>query len=208
MRLSAPAAIIFALLPTGAFAQAPGPAWGSSRAAVLAAEPDQAHNVVEADGEVVIQRDSAAWGGAAARILYIFANDKLVRSKFIFSAEPVDPTSYISDYAAIAARMLKEFGKPTAERAVWENDSLQEEKIAYLQQDRALPSDVLPSDKNVGLSIALGHLKLYAQWCGPQTEILHTLTGVDQKVTHQIEFRSVELKALESTKKVCTPPVL
>jgi len=208
MKLSAPAAFFFALLPTGAFAQSPGPTWGSPRAAVLAAEPDQAHSVVEAEGAFVLQRDSAAWGGSAARILYIFAEDKLVRSKLIFSVEPVDPTSYISDYSAIAAQMLKEFGKPTTERAVWENDSLQEEKIAYLQQDRALPSDVLPSDKNVGLSIALGHLKLYAQWCGPQTEILHTLTGADHKVTHQIEFRSVELKALESSKKACTPPVL
>jgi hypothetical protein len=184
------------------------PAWGSSRAAFLATAPDQPYNVSEVDGEIVVQRNSAEWNGTPARILHIFANDKLVRSKFIFSTEHSDPTSFVADYAAIAARMLKEYGKPTGERAVWENDSLQEEKIAYLQQDRALPSDVLPSDKNVGLSIALGHLKLYAQWCGPQTEILHTLTGVDHTVTHQIELRSVELKALESGSKACTPPVL
>src|ERR1700682_2889038 len=57
------------------------------------------------------------------------------------------------------------------------NQSSRMKPKSYLEQDRASVADILPSDRFVGLSISLGHLKLYMQWRGDWTNILHSLTG-------------------------------
>jgi hypothetical protein len=49
----------------------------------------------------------------------------------------------------------------------------------------------------VGLEVAQGHLKLYTQWRGDRTKILHALTGENERIIHQIEYLSVDLESLE-----------
>ena len=97
--------------------------------------------------------------------------------------------------------MHDKYGKPVNERAFWSDDSLQDEPKSYLEQDRASATDILPSINSPVLSIAAGHLKLYTRWRGDRTKISHGLTGgstgEDSRITHQIEFLSVELEKLE-----------
>jgi hypothetical protein len=88
-------------------------------------------------------------------------------------------------------------GEPTWQKADWLDDSLQEERKGYLDQDRALAESILPSDANVGFAVSLGHLKLYTELGTTRTEILHALAGADGRITHQIEYRSSELGAFE-----------
>jgi hypothetical protein len=132
-------------------------------------------------------------------LIYIFAKDKLVRAKYISSIEHQDLNDFIADFRAIEPLLLEKYGKPTTERAVWENDAFQQERLPYLDQDRAVPSQILPSDPYVGLSVAKGYLKLYTQRTGPRTKILHALTGENDKIIHQLEYRSTELETLENT---------
>ena len=80
----------------------------------------------------------------------------------------------------------------------WADDSTQDEPKSYLDQDRATPANILPSDRLVGFAVSLGHLKLYTQWQAARTKILHALTGENHEITHQIEYRSVELESLEN----------
>jgi hypothetical protein len=188
--------------------------WGMTKAQVLAAESHPPSEVRENNGETIVQYDSIKLAGLDGAILdtkvvYIFAKDKLVRAKYLLDAEHDDLNDCIADYHAVEPLLRSTYGEPTWQRAVWEDDSLQEERKSYLDQDRALPENILPSDRLVGLSVSLGHLKLYTEWGeGPatsgevrttsvRTRVLHALTGADGHITHQIEYRSVELGALE-----------
>jgi hypothetical protein len=199
--------LVFLLLASPILAQnAPDPdfrkaAWGMTQAQVMATEPDSPVEVRQENGEVVVKYekyDSARTADLSGRLIYIFANDKLVRAKYVSNSEHSELNDFIVDFKAIEPILMEKYGKPANERAVWENDLYQQERLPYLDQDRALPSDILPSDQNAGLSISLGYLKLYAQRSNASTKIVHTLTGENHRIIHQIEYRSVELETFEN----------
>ena len=198
-RLLAAAGLISWLFPCPGSAQDFRKAtWGMSQAQVMATEPDRPAEVRQENGEVVVKYESGNGAELVGRLIYIFANDKLVRAKFVSNAEHSDLNDFIVDFRGVEPVLMEKYGKPANERAVWENDAYQLERLPYLDQDRALASDILPSDQNVGLSISLGYLRLYTQRSSAHTRIVHTLTGADHRITHQIEYRSVELEALEN----------
>ena len=172
--------------------------WGMSPAQVIATEPDQPAETRQENGEVIIKYDPARTPELSGRLIYIFANDKLVRAKYVSNAEHSDLNDFIVDFRTVEPMLLEKYGKPANERAVWENDLYQQERLPYLDQDRALASDILPSDQNVGLSISLGYLRLYTQRSSSRTKVNHTLTGENHRITHQIEYRSVELEGFEN----------
>jgi hypothetical protein len=182
-----------------------GAAWGMTRAQVLATESAQPSEVRESSGELIVRYDSIHMGELPCRAVYIFANDKLVRAKYVFDADHDDPNEFIRDFRMIEPKLKDTYGKPVLERAFWTDDLYQAEPKAYLDQDRASSADILPSDRFVGLSVSLGYLKLYTQWRGDRTRISHGLTGQDHHVTHQIEFQSVELENLESQVRDAPP---
>ncbi len=172
--------------------------WGMTQAQVMATEPDRPAEVRQENGEVVVKYQSGNGAELVGRLIYIFANDKLVRAKYVSNAEHSDLNDFIVDFRGIEPVLAEKYGKPANERAVWENDAYQLERLPYLDQDRALASDILPSDPNVGLSISMGYLRLYTQRSSARTKIVHTLTGENHRIVHQIEYRSVELEALEN----------
>jgi len=172
--------------------------WGMSQAQVMATEPDRPSEVRQENGEVVVKYDPVKTADLSGRLIYFFAQDKLVRAKYVSNAEHVELNDFIVDFRAVEPILMEKYGKPANERAVWENDLYQQERLPYLDQDRALASDILPSDQNAGLSVSLGYLRLYTQRSRPRTRIAHTLTGENHRIVHQIEYRSVELEAFEN----------
>jgi hypothetical protein len=198
-RLTAAAGLVALLLAWPGSAQDFRKAiWGMTQAQVMATEPDRPAEVRQENGEIVVKYDSVKTADLVGRLIYIFANDKLVRAKYVSNAEHSDLNDFIVDFRGVEPVLMEKYGKPADERAVWENDAYQQERLPYLDQDRALASDILPSDPNVGLSISLGYLRLYTQRSSAHTKIVHTLTGADHRIIHQIEYRSVELEALEN----------
>ena len=173
-------------------------AWGMTKAQVMAAEPGKPVEVRESNGEVILQYDSIELAGLECRLAYILAKDKLVRAKYLFEAEHSDPNDFIGDFRSIERLLTDQYGEPASDRAIWESDALQDEPKSYLDQDRASAANILPSDRFAGLSVSLGHLKLYTQWRQPRTKVLHALTGEGYRITHQIEYLSVALEALEN----------
>jgi hypothetical protein len=172
--------------------------WGMTQAQVAATEPDRPAEVRQENGETIVRYDPVKTAEVAGRLIYIFANDKLVRAKYISNAEHAELNDFIVDFHAVEPLLIEKYGKPVTERAVWDNDLYQQERLPYLDQDRALASDILPSDQNAGLSVSLGYLRLYTQRTGAHTKIVHTLTGGNHQIVHQIEYRSVELEAFEN----------
>lgn len=172
--------------------------WGMTQAQIIANESGKPTGVSQADGETIVRYDSVNEGEFAGRLLYFLVDGKLVRAKYISNAEHADKNEFIADFHAVEPGLTEKYGKPSAERAIWDNDQFQLERLPYLDQDRALASGILASDPNVGLSVSLGYLRLYTQRVTPRTKIVHALTGADSKIVHQIEYRSVEFEALEN----------
>ncbi|PWU04706.1 MAG: hypothetical protein C5B51_16255 [Terriglobia bacterium] len=164
--------------------------WGMTVAQVKAAEPNTPHESRENGGETILEYAAAPISGLEARALYIFAKGKLVRAKYLFVTEHSDQNEFIADYRAIEPFLREKYGKPANERAIWLDDSFQDEPKSYLDQDRATPANILPSDRFVGLSVSAGHLKLYTQWRTSRTTVLHALTGENFRITHQVEYRA------------------
>lgn len=171
--------------------------WGMAEDQVLATETGQPGQIRESSGEVVVRYDSIQLGELPCRVVYILAKDRLVRAKYIFDARYSDPKDFIRDYGVVDSLLEEKYGKPVSERAFWSDDSLQDEPKSYLEQDRASATGILPSDYFAGLSLSAGHLKLYTRWRDDRTKISHGLTGEDGRITHQIEFLSVELEKFE-----------
>ncbi len=134
--------------------------------------------------EAGLQYDSAE-----ARRLYIFVHDKLIRVRYTFNARHSDPNDFIQDFQTMEAKLA---GKRVTDRAIWTDDSTQDEPKSYLDQDRATATGILPSDRAVGLAVSLGHLKMYTEWTALHSKVLHTLTGAAGHITHQLEFLSAD----------------
>lgn len=173
--------------------------WGMTQAQVIASESGQPAEVSQADGETIVRYDSVKQGDLPGRLLYFFVEGKLVRAKYISNVvEHARKNDFIADFRAVEPVLMEKYGKPASDRAVWDNDQLQLERLPYLDQDRALASDILASDANAGLSVSLGYLRLYTQRVTPRTKIVHALTGGDSKIVHQIEYRSAQFESLEN----------
>jgi hypothetical protein len=132
----------------------------------------------------------ASWGMTRAQVL-------ATEAKYLFDVEHDEENDIIVDFKTIEPVPMELYGRPASRRAFWESDLYQQESKAYLDQDRAAPSEILPSDRFVGLAVSLGQLKLYTQWAVARTKILHGLTGQDRHISHKIEYLSVELEGLE-----------
>jgi hypothetical protein len=181
--------------------------WGMTRAQVEASESNPPSVVRESNGETIVEYHAIPFASLPARVIYIFADNQLARAKFIFSREHHDQNEFIADYRTIEPVLTKMLGKPGSARAIWNDDSTQDEPKSYLDQDRATPASILPSDPLVGLAVSLGHLRLYTEWSSTRTTILHALTGENHNIIHQVEYRGVAFAALENTVRRATAPV-
>jgi len=173
--------------------------WGMSEVEVRAAEGRPPSSTSTGESAVIQRYDSVSAAGMSAHVVYIFAAGKLVRAKYVFDQDHRELNDFIADFRAVEPVLREWFGKPANERAIWEDDSTQLEPKSYLDQDRATPASILPSDPLVGLAVALGHLRLFTQWQEARTKITHALTGEDSRIVHQVEYKSVELSSLEKT---------
>jgi hypothetical protein len=73
-----------------------------TRAQVLATEAANPSEIRESSGESIVRYDSFRLGELACRVVYIFANDKLVRAKYVFDAAHLDTNDYIRDFGTLA----------------------------------------------------------------------------------------------------------
>ena len=168
--------------------------WGMTQSQVRVTEPAPPTAVDQTTESLVLRYDSQRLGALDCSLLYIFNKDRLVRAKYLFDSEHTELNDFIRDFKAIEPLLIEKHGKPSTERAIWEDDSTQLEPKSYLDQDRASPASILPSDPLVGLAVSLGHLSLYAQWNAARTIVVHALSGRDRQVTHQVEYRSMQLQ--------------
>lgn len=97
------------------------------------------------------------FGGLSCRLIYFFSDGKLARAKFLFNPQRGE-LNESPTITPVEPLLLEKYGKPGTERVVWDNPAFQTESHSYLERDRSIRSEIMPSDKFAGLEIALESL--------------------------------------------------
>ena len=153
--------------------------WGMTKAQVVATELTKPSQVNERGAEVVVRYDAVRLVGLECRLVYIFAKDKLVRTKYVFQREHTNKNDLLGDFTMVDTFLVGNYEQPSIRRVSWRNDLYKAEP------------------QNYGLAVSLGHLQYATQWSGPHTVITHALSGYNGALTHEIEYVSVELEPFE-----------
>lgn len=153
--------------------------WGMDRAQVVATEGTSPNQTRELGGEMVLRYGSARFAGLDCRVVYIFAKDKLVRTKYVFQQEHNEKNAFLADFTTVDAFLIGTMERPTEQRVSWRDEAYKSEPQQY------------------GLAVSLGQLLYSTQWKGTRTIVTHALTGENGAITHEVEYVSVELEPWE-----------
>ena len=111
-------------------------------------------------------------------IEYIFAANKLSRTRFSFTTEYLDKNTYLEDYQKVKNALVQKFGRPLEETMDWQDATFKDDFEAW------------------GEAVSLGHVELSSRWLTPQTEILAVLAGKDEEINLTVEYSGLRLKEL------------
>jgi hypothetical protein len=111
-------------------------------------------------------------------IEYVFAANKLTRTRFSFTTEYLDKNAYLEDYQKIKDALVQKFGRPLEEGMDWRDTTFKEDFGSW------------------GEAISLGHLELKSRWLTTQTEILAVLSGENEEILLTVEYSGLQLKEL------------
>ena len=153
--------------------------WGMDRAQVMAIEGTPPSKIGEGGGEIVLRYESARLAGLDCRVVYIFAKDKLVRTKYIFQQEHDKKNDYLADFTMVDAFFMGTMERPTGQRVSWYKETYKGEPQEY------------------GVAVSLGQLLYSTQWKGARTIVTHALSGENGTITHEVEYVSVDLEPWE-----------
>jgi hypothetical protein len=88
--------------------------WGMTKAQVLATEPLKPVIRDDEAGLTVVAYKSVTVAGMTGNLVYIFAEDKLVRAKYMFEEEHSNKTDHITDYETLDDTLGEKYGKPSS----------------------------------------------------------------------------------------------
>lgn len=152
--------------------------WGMTMDEVKASETLE---LVKEDENSLAYSDAV--GGLDAFALYIFVQNRLVRTKYIFTEDHSNKNDYIDDFNAITSSLNSKYGPPVDEKRVWRNDLFKDDYSDW------------------GRAVSIGHLVYNAKWETPETSIFHALYGDNYDITHVVEYSSKDLRGLEESER-------
>ena len=152
--------------------------WGMTKNDVLKAEKLKASDLSYNEAQGMGSASSIA--SLSCQVLYIFAHDKLVRSKYYITESHSNNNLFVEqDYPKLKELLIKKYGPPVKEDTLWSND---------LYKD---------SPQEWGMALVVGHLSFYCSWETEKTAIVLYLSGDNFKVNFGIEYSSKEWGGLE-----------
>lgn len=151
-----------------------GTVWGMSKQKVKSIEKLK---IIKDTGNILIYKGKVA--NLNTYIVYIFVNNKLVRTKYIIRELHTNKNDYIFDYKKIKRILTKKYGPPKSDKQIWLNNLYKTDTEDW------------------GLAISIGHLKYYSEWETDDSIILLALFGDNYKITLGVEYVSKELRNLE-----------
>lgn len=112
--------------------------------------------------------------------VYSFLKDKFYRSTYLFNETHTNKNDYIDDYERLKNILIKKYGKPTTDRAVWKNNLYKDDK------------------QDLGTAISIGHLEYRTLWMKlvdrDIIEITLLLTGDNYKISLGILYKNDKLE--------------
>lgn len=150
--------------------------WGASKKQILELEGKPA-NQEKIKGLDIMEYKQKV-NNLDCSIEYIFAANKLSKTKFSFMNNYLDKNAYLEDYQKIKEALIQKFGRPLEEIMNWRDSTYKEDFAAW------------------GEAISLGHLELSSRWQTPHTEILASLAGNNDGVALIVEYIGLQLKEL------------
>jgi len=150
--------------------------WGMSKAQVKKTETGK---IIQDDSTLAYEANIA---GLATYIVYIFVEDQLVRTRYVFVENHSNKTDYLSDYNSIQKILNKKYGNPIEEKTHWKNDLYKDDYQDW------------------GLALAFGHLLKFSEWKFPDTVVRLVIDGDNLKIRHSTEYYSISLANLEKEK--------
>ncbi|MBT7994202.1 MAG: hypothetical protein HN691_04955 [Bacteroidetes bacterium] len=126
---------------------------------------------------------SSTIAGFDCFIFYIFIENKLVRSKYVFTQVHSNENDFISDYYSLKNILKEKYHDPSLDKIFWKNDLYKNDHDQW------------------GFAISLGHLSYYSVWVTSRTKIYLYLTGENYKTKLEIEYVSIDLLDFEKEKK-------
>lgn len=125
--------------------------------------------------------------GLPASIIYVFAEDKLVRTQYVLTAKHANENDYIKDYKKVRDGLADKYRKPEKDETIWkDNDS----KKQYKDQP-----------EKYGTALMEGHLRYYSSWETTETNISLGLQSNNGGVYHVVEYISNVYDRLEEKVK-------
>lgn len=148
--------------------------WGMSIAQVKSAEPLK---VAKEEKNLLVYKTTVI--GKDVYVLYIFADNMLVRAKYVLAESHTNKNDYITDYNDFKEILTKKYGKPKQDETVWKNDLFKDDYSDW------------------GTAISVGHLVYFSSWETKETEINEILMGENYDITCGVEYVSKNLKEIE-----------
>lgn len=152
--------------------------WGLGKARVKKIENEE---IIQEDDNLIAYEGSVL--GLDCYIVYIFAQNKLVRAKYVFINKHSNKNDFIDDYATIKNALIKKYDKPSADEVYWKNNLYKDDVEGW------------------GMAVSAGHLVYYSSWESGSTQVFSSLTGENYDISLQIEYSSIKLKELEENEK-------
>jgi hypothetical protein len=149
--------------------------WGMSKAQVLASEDLE---LFEQHENTLIYKTNLM--GFDAITGYIFAGDKLTRSKYIFTEEHTDKNDFILDYEKLKGFLKKKYGEPDIDEVIWKNEMFKDNQNLW------------------GYCVSMGHVYYYTIWKTNRTRMGLVMDGDNFNIKTVIEYQSIEFEGLEA----------
>lgn len=152
--------------------------WGMSP---LEVKNTEVLDIYQENEEMLVYKDKII--NLSCYIFYIFADNKLVRSKYSIIEEHSNENFYISDYRTIYDILIKKYGEPLSEDEIWLNDLYKDDVQRW------------------GFAISLGHLRYISRWENNNTDITLALYGDNYDILFAVEYKSRRYNNLEEEAK-------
>ena len=150
--------------------------WGMSRDEVRAAEENAP---TQDDASVLVYAGSL--GGMPCVFAFLFAEDRLVGGRYVFTVQHSNENDYLIDYQRLKDLLIKKYGGPSADQRYWQSDLFQDDPNQW------------------GLAVSRGDLSIFTSWEDAESKITLGLHGDNFEVHLGIDYESRKLQAFAAT---------
>lgn len=107
---------------------------------------------------------------------YIFTDNKLAKTKYVFGVKYAQKTQYIDEFIKMSDFFQQQYGEPKENNRVWHDPAYEEEPSKW------------------GEAVGLGHLTYETRWTVSGTEITLSLTGSRERISLEVLYSYLQPK--------------